>query len=145
MINENHGGDRSDARWFEEYRELSLSWRADDDRLSKLTTVLVPISFAAFALNGLLAMWGGLLLMFYWWFAARITVKKIDIRCNRMREIEKELDFDAHLRYFKCRKKGVLKDAHIRGVLLAIYVIIVIVKTTIVITSFIPDSGFRLP
>jgi len=138
---ENRNGDRTEDRWFEEYRELSLSWRADDERLSKLTTVLVPISFAAFALNDLLSMGGGLSLMIYWWFAARITVKKLSIRFDRMREIEKELGFDAHLRYFRCRKKGVLKDSHIRGVLLAIYVIIVIVKATLFFDNLL-DSGF---
>lgn len=76
MNNDDCSGDRTDERWFEEYRELSLSWRADDERLSKLTTVLVPISFAAFALNNLLSMFGGLLLMIYWSLAAHITVKK---------------------------------------------------------------------
>ena len=34
----------------EEYKELGLSWRHDSESLSKLTTVLLPLSIAALTL-----------------------------------------------------------------------------------------------
>lgn len=48
---ENNAKSANEHCLFEEYRELSYSWRADDERLAKLTPVLVPVSFAAFAVG----------------------------------------------------------------------------------------------
>lgn len=136
----------NEQRLFEEYRELSFSWRADDERLSKLTPVLVPVSFAAFAVNGSsshILIIGGLILMIYWCLAAHITVKKIDVRCDRMREIEEILGFDAHRRYKRLRnQQGVLKDAYIRWGLTALYAVAVIIKLFYALIVCLKQSNF---
>ena len=79
-------------RLFEEYRELGLNWRADDERLSKLTRIILPISFAALVFSEAepeISAWMpigiGLVLMIYWGLAAHITVEKIKIWQDRMR------------------------------------------------------------
>ena len=113
----------------EEYRELGLSWRADDERLSKLTRTLLPLSFLALsapALDGtdetlyFLLIVGGAVLMIYWFLTAHIAVQKVKLRTKRMRIIEEELGMDAHSSYKKGRK-GKLKDATVRTAILFVY------------------------
>ena len=98
----------------EEYRELGLCWRHDDELLSKLTAVLLPLSVAALTLpylkNGtpkFFAVVGGLMLMAYWFITACLCMRRIDIWFSRIRQIERLLGLYSHLSYYRNRASEV--------------------------------------
>ena len=96
-----------EIRLLEEYRELGLCWKHDDELLSKLTAVLLPLSVAALTLpylkNGtpkLFAAVGGLVLMTYWFITACLCTRRIDVWFSRMRKIERILGLHSHRSYY---------------------------------------------
>ena len=109
-----------EKRLLEEYKELGLCWRHDDEWFSKLTAVLLPLSIAALTLpyfkDGvpkLLAVGGGLMLMAFWFFSSCICTAKLRVRFLRIHEIERILGFDSHLRYDAERGKGAERDKRV--------------------------------
>lgn len=90
----------------EEYKELGLCWRHDDQIRSKLTAVLLPLSIAALTLSylehgppKLLSVCGGLMLMTFWYTAFCLYMRRFRIRFARIHYLEWILDFDSHLKY----------------------------------------------
>ena len=115
----------------EEYKELGLSWRHDDEWFSKLTAVLLPLSIAALALPylkpgapKLFAAVGGLMLMAFWFFPSLNYKRRFETRFSRIHEIEQILGFDSHLRYHRESAKNVLKDRHLRSWMFGLYLVI---------------------
>ena len=124
------------TRLFEEYRELGHSWRADDARFSSQQVMLFPLSVGALIVSyihtgipTLIAIGGGVCLILYWWLIAEINASKLKIRFERMQCIEKQLNFCAHRLYNK-RRKGQLKEIHLRRIGVLIYIITVIILLT---------------
>lgn len=94
-------------RLIEEYRELGLCWRHDDNWIAKLTAVLLPLSIAALTLPHLnegapilLCAVGGSTLMAFWFLSSRICKRRFEVRFSRIREIERMVGLDSHLRYY---------------------------------------------
>ena len=84
-----------EKRLLEEYKELGLCWRHDDDVFAKLTAVLLPLSIAALTLPylkpgapKLLCVAGGLMLMVHWFFSSKRNEDRSCIRFSRIHEIE---------------------------------------------------------
>ena len=112
--------DSIEKRFLEEYKELGLCWRHDDEWFSKLTAVLLPLSIAALTLpylkDGipkLLAVVGGLMLMAFWFFSSCICTAKLRVRFSRIHDIERILGLDSHLRYDAARGEGAKKDKRV--------------------------------
>ena len=129
MSNEN-------SHLLEEYKELGLCWRHDDEVFSKLTAVLLPLSIAALTLPylragtpKLLAAAGGLMLMTFWFFSSKSHKGRSEIRFSRIHEIERILGFDSHLRYHRERAKNVLKDQRLRCCMFIVYLLIALLVT----------------
>lgn len=124
MSNEN-------SHLLEEYKELGLCWRHDNETLAKLTVVLFPLSIAALTLpylNGgafkLPTVIGGLMLMTFWFFSSLTYENRSYIRWSRMHEIEQILGFDSHLRIKRERVKSVLKVQGLRCWMFRLYLVI---------------------
>ena len=120
-----------EKRLLEEYKELGLCWRYDDEWLSKLTTVLLPLSIAALTLPylkqgvpKLLAVSGGLALMTFWFLSSKIFMNRLGARFSRIHELEQILRFDSHLRYVTKRKKRILRSQNLRCWMFALYLLI---------------------
>ena len=120
-----------EKRLLEEYRELGLCWRHDDEMFSKLTAVLLPLSIAALTLPylraeapKLLAASGGLMLMTFWFFSYLIHKSRFEVRFRRIYEIECILGFDSHLKYEKESTKSRLKDQGLRSWMFGLYLVI---------------------
>ena len=122
----------------EEYKELGLCWRRDSDALVKMETIFIPLSIAALTLPyvknqipKLLSVSGGLMLMVYWLITVCLYMRKLDCWYPRMREIERQLEFDSQLRYRKRRtteNRGIIdKGLSFRGVRLFVFVLYVII------------------
>ncbi len=87
----------------EEYKELGLYLRNDNDMLSKLTAVFLPLSITALALPylktgapKLLAVSGGVTLMTVWFLSSEIVMDRINIRFSRILKLDQILEFDSH-------------------------------------------------
>ena len=123
----------------DEYKELGLSWRRDSDALVKMETIFIPLSIAALTLPyylkveipKLLSVSGGLMLMGYWFIMVCLYIRKLDCWYPRMREIERQLEFDSQLRYRRRRtteNRGIIdKGLSFRGVRLFVFVLYVII------------------
>lgn len=129
MSNEN-------SHLLEEYKELGLCWRHDDEMLSKLTAVLFPLSIAALTLPHLkgdipklLVAIGGLMLMAFWFFTSESYQDRFHIRWSRIHEIEQILGFDSHLRIDRKRKGSVWKGHSLRRLMFIAYIVIVFLVT----------------
>ena len=126
-----------EKRLLEEYRELGLCWRHDDEVFSKLTAVLLPLSIAALTLPyyskvempKLLAAAGGLMLMAFWFFSSESYKGRFEIRFTRIYQIEDILGLDSHLRYHKESTKSVWKDRPLRCCMLIVYLVIAFLVT----------------
>lgn len=95
-----------EERLLEEYKELGNCWRHDDNWIAKLTAVLLPLSVAALTLPHLkgeslklLCAVGGLTLMAFWFVSSRICKRRFEVRFSRIREIERIVGLESHLRY----------------------------------------------
>ncbi len=124
MSNEN-------SHLLEEYSELGLCWRHDDEVFSRLTAVLLPLSIAALTLPylkpgapKLLCVAGGLMLMVHWFFSSKRNEDRSCIRFSRIHEIEGILGFDSHLRIHRKRDKSVLKGQRLRSWMFGLYLAI---------------------
>ena len=120
-----------EKRLLEEYRELGLCWRHDDEWISKWTAVLLPLSIAALTLpylkDGapkLLAVTGGLTLIIYWYVSSLISKRRFEIRFSRIHQIEEILGFDSHSRYRRKSRESLLKHQRLRGVMFFLYLVI---------------------
>ena len=129
MSNEN-------SHLLEEYKELGLCWRHDDEMFSKLTAVLLPLSIAALTLPylkagapKLLAAVGGLMLMTFWFLSYLIYKSRFEIRFCRIYEIERLGGFDSHLRYHRESTKNILKDQRLRSWMFGLYLVIALLVT----------------
>lgn len=118
-------------RLLEEYKELGLCWRHDDDWISKLSAVLLPLSIAALTLPYLradipkmLAVFGGLTLVMFWFLSSQTCKNRFEIRFSRIYQIEEILGFDSHLRYARERPKSAFKDQRLRLRLFIVYLFI---------------------
>lgn len=123
-------------RLMEEYRELGLCWRHDDDWIAKLGAVLLPLSIAALTLPhlkqgapNLLCAIGGLSLMTFWYLSSRICKRRFEIRFSRIHQIEGILGLDSHLRYKRKSAKKVLKHRRLRFWMFAGYIAIALCDT----------------
>lgn len=123
-------------RLLEEYRELGVCWRQDDDWISKWTSVLLPLSIAAVALPylrvgapKLLGATGGLTLITYWYLSSLISKRRFEIRFSRIREIERILGFDSHLRYHRRIESSRIKHQYLRQCVFRVYLAIAWVLT----------------
>ena len=90
----------------EEYKELGLNVRNDNDALLKLTAVFLPLAIAALALPywktgtpKLLAISGGVTLMTVWVLSSEITMERLGARLLRIFELEQILEFNSLIRY----------------------------------------------
>ena len=115
----------------EEYKELGLCWRHDDEAFSKLTAVLLPLSIGALTLPylktgapKLLAASGGLMLMAFWAFLSELLARRLKIRFSRIHELERILEFDSHLRYHTKIDKRVWKAQLLRRWVFIVYIVI---------------------
>ena len=126
-----------EKRLLEEYRELGLCWRHDDEMFSKLTAVLLPLSIAALTLPyyskveipKLLAATGGLMLMAFWFFSSESYKGRFEIRFTRIYQIEHILGLDSHLRYHRESTKSVWKDRPLRCCIFIAYLVIALLVT----------------
>lgn len=123
-------------RLLEEYRELGVCWRQDDDWISKWTAVLLPLSIAALTLPylkasapKLLAVTGGLALISYWYLSSLISKRRFEIRFSRIHEIERILGFDSHLRYHKRTESSSIKHQNLRRWMFRVYLLIALLLT----------------
>ena len=123
-------------RLLEEYRELGVCWRQDDDWISKWTAVLLPLSIAALTLPflkisapKLLAVTGGLALITYWYLSSLISKRRFEIRFSRIHEIERILGFDSHLRYHKRIESRRIKHQYLRQCVFRVFLAIALVLT----------------
>ena len=96
MSNEN-------SHLLEEYKELGLYVRNDNDMLSKLTAVFLPLSITALALPylktgapKLLAVSGGVTLMTVWFLSSEIVMDRLRIRFSRILVLDQILKFNSH-------------------------------------------------
>ena len=117
----------------EEYKELGLCWRHDDDWISKLGAVLLPLSIAALTLPflraeipKLLAVAGEVTLMTFWFVSSHICKRRFEIRFSRIREIERTLGFDSNLRYHRESANRILKHQRLRWCIFIVYLVIAI-------------------
>ena len=122
--------DSIEKRFLEEYKELGLCWRHDDEWFSKLTAVLLPLSIAALTLpylkDGipkLLAVAGGLMLIAFWFFSSCICTAKHSVRFSRIHDIERILGLNAHLSYHAARGEGAKKDKRLRLWMFGLYLV----------------------
>ena len=118
-------------RLLEEYRELGVCWRQDDDWISKWTAVLLPLSIVALTLPylkppapKLLAVTGGLALITYWYLSSLISKRRFEIRFSRIHQIEEILGLDSHLRYHRKSAKSVMKHQPLRCGMFVAYLVI---------------------
>ncbi len=118
-------------RLLEEYKELGVCWRQDDDWISKWTAVLLPLSIVALTLPylkdpapELLGVTGGLVLITYWYLSSLISKRRFEIRFSRIHQIEEILGFDSHLRYRRKSCKSLLKHQRLRGAMFFVYLVI---------------------
>ena len=125
-----------EKRLLEEYKELGLCWRHDDEMFSKLTAVLLPLSIAALTLPylragtpKLLAAAGGLMLITFWFLSYLIHKSRFEIRFSRIHEIEWILGLDSHLRYERESTKRRLKDQHLRYGVFIVYLVVALFVT----------------
>lgn len=125
-----------EKRLLEEYRELGLCWRHDDEWISKWTAVLLPLSIAALTLPylkvdvpKLLAVTGGLTLITYWYLSSLISKRRFEIRFSRIHQIEEILGLDSHLRYRRKSEKSILKHQRLRFGMFLVYSVIAVFVT----------------
>ena len=121
-----------EKRLLEEYREQGICWRHDDEMLSKLTAVLLPLSIAALTLPylrygtpKLLAALGGIMLMIFWFLRVLSYEERLHLRWSRIHEIERLLGLDSHLRLHRGRAKSVWKGHRIRCSMFIGYILVV--------------------
>ena len=115
----------------EEYKELGLCWRHDDQLRSKLTSILLPLSIAALTIPylkpgppKLLCACGGLMLMMFWFVSSCLYMRRFNIRFSRIQEIERTLGFDSHLRYHREIDKSRWKFRNLHLIIFLLYEII---------------------
>ena len=120
-----------EKRLMEEYRELGLCWRHDDDWISKWTAVLLPLSIAALTLPylkegtpKLLCAAGGLTIITYWYMSSLISKRRFEIRFSRIHQIEEILGFDSHLRYHRKSANSKMKHRRLRCGMFVGYMVI---------------------
>lgn len=113
----------------EEYKELGLNVRNDNDALLKLTALFLPLAIAALALPywktgtpKLLAISGGVTLMTIWFLSSEITTDRLATRLSRIFELEQILKFNSLIRYNG--KPIVLKSQNLRRWMFAVYIVI---------------------
>ena len=123
-------------RLLEEYKELGVCWRQDDDWISKWTAVLLPLSIVALTLPylkkpapTLLAVIGGLALITYWYTSSLISKRRFEIRFSRIHQIEEILGMDSHLRYDRKSEKRILKHQRLRSGMFLVYLVIALFVT----------------
>lgn len=129
-----------------EYQELCESWRHDDNWFNRFSAIVLPLSVIGLIVPytenqaaGFLTCLFGILGMFYWYFSARNYQARSDIRWERIREIEDELDFDAHRRIHRMRQQRGIKMRH-RHWRLVIFIVYLIFAVIILLLSL-----FRIP
>ena len=113
----------------EEYKELGLNVRSDNDALLKLTAVFLPLAIAALALPywktgtpKLLAISGGVTLMTVWFLSSEITMERLGARLLRIFELEQILEFNSLIRY--SGQPIVLKSQNLRRWMFGVYIVI---------------------
>lgn len=139
-------------RLLEEYEELGLCWRHDDNWISKLGAVLLPLSIASLTIPylragtpKLLAVVGGLTLITYWYLSSSICKGRFEIRFSRIHEIERILGLDSHLRYDRESAKKTFKHQRLRCAMFVGYLVIaLLVACDIKIESTSPTMAHRL-
>ncbi len=113
--------------YLEEYKELGLCWRHDDQMRSRLTSILLPLSIVALTLSGkykLLYPIGGMVLMTFWYLSSHIYMQKLHIRFCRIRKLEEILQFDSHLKYYRERNNITWNSQALFTVMFVIYLVI---------------------
>ena len=136
-----------EKRLLEEYREQGFCWRHDDEMLSKLTAVLLPLSIAALTLpylkHGapkLLAAIGGIMLMTFWFLRVLSYEDRLNLRWSRIHEIERLLALDSHLRIDRGRAKSLWKGHRIRcGMFIGYIFVVPFVMCGITVESMDPE------
>ena len=121
MSNEN-------SHLLEEYKELGLYVRNDNDMLSKLTAVFLPLSITALALPylktgapKLLAVSGGVTLMTVWFLSSEIVMDRLSIRFSRILVLDRILKFNSHGR--NRSRTIVLKSQSLRHWMFGVYIV----------------------
>ena len=122
----------------EQYKELCHSWRHDDGEFSRFTNIFFATSILALIapylhsqVPAILTCGLGFVGMTCWFSVALNLQHRNDIRWKRIREIEKELDYDAHIRIHKERTQSSklyhkLRHRHWRLVMWVIYMVAVV-------------------
>ena len=118
----------------EEYKELGLYVRNDNDMLSKLTAVFLPLSITALALPylktgapKLLAVSGGVTLMTVWFLSSEIVMDRLEIRFSRILALDQILNFNSHGR--NRSRTIVLKSQSLRHWMFGVYIVIALFVT----------------
>lgn len=91
-----------------EYEEIGQCWRHDDSLATQWTAALFPLAVGAFVLSitrsrpailpAMLCV-SGILMMLYWLFYYLRIYRRMALRYQRAKEIERELGFQHHCRF----------------------------------------------
>ena len=90
----------------EEYKEVGLDWRHDDQRFWQLTRLFLTLSFVVWTLpfvESKTPIWlcatAGMTLISFWYVSFRLYAHRFSIRFKRIQQIEGMLGFNYHLKY----------------------------------------------
>lgn len=128
----------------EQYRELCEGWRHDDDDFSRFTNIFFALSVVALTAPYLkgsevpawLTCVLGLTGMTYWFFMGRNFQHRMDIRWERIHEIECKLCYDVHRRIDRKRTQhgniwykpwNKIRNKHCRFAIWLIYIVAAII------------------
>lgn len=114
----------------EEYKEIGLDWRHDDQGFWRLTRLFLPLSFGALALPYLespppisFCAIAGMTLMSFWYMSFWLYAQRFRMRFNRMQQIEGILGFNYHLKYHAEMDKNPFKFRWLYTVLFIGYIV----------------------
>ena len=123
----------------EEYKEVGLDWRHDDQGLWRLTRLFLPLSFGALVLpylNPKLSIMlfcaiTGITLVLFWYVSFLLYAQRFRIRFQRMQQIEQMLGFNYHLKYNAEMNKNSFKFKLLYTVLCIVYIVVWAIVLTI--------------
>ena len=119
----------------EQYKELCHGWRHDDSDFSRFTNIFFATSILALVapylrsgVPAILTCGLGFVGVTYWFPVGLNFQHRSDIRWKRIREIEKELCYEVHLRIYQKRTQSSklwhkIRHRHWRLVVWIIYVV----------------------
>lgn len=91
-----------DLHLMESYREQSFAWRHDDSILHRMTSIVLPVSFAAlgvpyvYCIPPWLPLLGGFVIMLFWIVLCQAIFIRIGIRFKIMNVVEKSWEVPGH-------------------------------------------------